>query len=354
MSKIDMTTVLELIDKKDDLEKKKAIEERGLVDYKADKKRLVERDEKLETDEIPRANRNHEILQNEIDKAFTTDFICETGQKKYEEALKRLSSPKEIVKNYDSSSKGTENKRVKKWGQVIDVRSEYTRSFMATYDVQSASNEQYDGLRKQLSETELPSYKTKIDDAIKIAQQEFRDDFLSKLKYNIDVVKEQINELNDALRNMSFGKDTYAFKITPNTYYRKYYDMIMDPNLMSDFNIFSFSFQEKHGAVIEELFKKIVDVGEGAISADERAEIEENIAKYTDYRTYLDFDLVVTDLRGNKSHLSKMISKKSGGETQTPFYISVLASFYRVYRMNTKAKDTARLIIFDEAFQDGS
>jgi uncharacterized protein YPO0396 len=350
LSKLDMTTLLDLLDKVEALNQQKDHEEKSLIDAKADQKRLVERCERIETDELPRAYSNQELLQEVIDRHFSSDFIIETGQAKYDEALARLKDPKEIVRNYDSSSKGTENKRIKKWQQVVDVRSEYTRLFMATYDIQAESNQQYDNLQKQLSETELPEYKAKIEDAIKKAQQEFRDDFISKLKYNIDVVREQINELNDALKNMSFGKDTYAFKMTPNTYYRKYYDMIMDPNLMSDFNIFSFSFQEKHGAVIEELFKKIVDVGEGAISADERAEIEANIAKYTDYRTYLDFDLVVTDLRGNKSHLSKMISKKSGGETQTPFYISVLASFFRIYRMNTKANDTARLIIFDEAF----
>lgn len=56
-----------------------------------------------------------------------------------------------------------------------------------------------------------------------------------------------------------------------------------------------------------------------------RSEIERNIAKFTDYRTYLKFDLIVTDGEGRKQHLSKTLLKKSGGETQTPFYISVLS-----------------------------
>lgn len=44
--------------------------------------------------------------------------------------------------------------------------------------------------------------------------------------------------------------------------------------------------------------------------------------------------------------------KKSGGETQTPFYISVLASFAYLYRVNEPGElsNSARLIIFDEAF----
>ncbi|MFA6670591.1 MAG: SbcC/MukB-like Walker B domain-containing protein, partial [Bacillota bacterium] len=42
----------------------------------------------------------------------------------------------------------------------------------------------------------------------------------------------------------------------------------------------------------------------------------------------------------------------SGGETQTPFYISVLASFAQLYRIRQRgeAGNTMRLIVFDEAF----
>ena len=42
---------------------------------------------------------------------------------------------------------------------------------------------------------------------------------------------------------------------------------------------------------------------------------------------------------------------KSGGETQTPFYIAVLASFAQLYRVNdaTRFGNTVRLVVFDEA-----
>ncbi|MFA6617405.1 MAG: SbcC/MukB-like Walker B domain-containing protein, partial [Bacilli bacterium] len=77
-----------------------------------------------------------------------------------------------------------------------------------------------------------------------------------------------------------------------------------------------------------------------------------NVEKFTDYRNYLDFDLVVKDKAGNEQRLSKMIKKKSGGETQTPFYISVLASFAQLYHVQDSGElsNTIRLIIFDEAF----
>ena len=53
-----------------------------------------------------------------------------------------------------------------------------------------------------------------------------------------------------------------------------------------------------------------------------------------------------------EQRLSKMIKKKSGGETQTPFYIAVLASFAQLYHVNQEGEmaNTSRLIVFDEAF----
>jgi len=67
---------------------------------------------------------------------------------------------------------------------------------------------------------------------------------------------------------------------------------------------------------------------------------------------YLSFDLIVTDEEGRRQRLSKTLNKKSGGETQTPFYVSVLASFAQLYRINDRGDtgNTMRLIIFDEAF----
>ena len=102
---------------------------------------------------------------------------------------------------------------------------------------------------------------------------------------------------------------------------------------------------------IEDLFRQITFIDED-LGKDLRSELERNIAKFTDYRTYLKFDLIVTDGEGRKQHLSKTLLKKSGGETQTPFYISVLASFAQMYRTNDTSNtknQTVRLIVFDEA-----
>lgn len=155
----------------------------------------------------------------------------------------------------------------------------------------------------------------------------------------------------DALKESSWGTDKYRFVANPKTEYRRYYDMITDDMLLEGYNIASQIFRDKHKDAIDELFKRIVDV-DHEMNAETRAELEKNIKRFTDYRTYLMFDLVVTDQEEQVQRLSRTLNKKSGGETQTPFYISVLASFAQLYRIRHKndSGNTMRLIIFDEAF----
>ena len=65
------------------------------------------------------------------------------------------------------------------------------------------------------------------------------------------------------------------------------------------------------------------------------------------------FDLETTDQNGSNQLLSQTLNTKSGGETQTPFYIAVLASFAQLYQVNNLsplASNTVRLVVFDEAF----
>ena len=237
---------------------------------------------------------------------------------------------------------------------MVSARSDYNRDYKMSYDINFPENTHFDDELQELLGTHLAEYEAKIKDAREKAQKQFQEDFISKLKYSIDTVREQIGELNDSLKNVAFGRESYRFEIKPNPNYKKFYDMITDSMLLDGFNLFSQAFQAKHRDAIDELFKQIVDVGEGDLSADQRAELERNIEKFTDYRTYLNFDLISKDESGRESRLSRTIAKKSGGETQTPFYISVLASIVRVYRLRQRTRrgesKTLGLIVFDEAF----
>lgn len=186
-------------------------------------------------------------------------------------------------------------------------------------------------------------YEEKVYQARKAAEEEFREQFLSKLQENIKQAQGEFKELNRALKEIYFSREQYEFIYEPSSRLKKFYQMIMsDFNVMQGASLFSGMFNEMHKEVIDELFEKLmVD--------------DENTAKtlneYTDYRTYMDYDIKITNDDGGFMLYSKVSQEKSGGETQTPFYITIAASFMQLYR-NSIGGDSIGLVMMDEAFNN--
>lgn len=281
--------------------------------------------------------------------SYDVDFVNEICVPFFENALEKIKSLSKIKEDartryiqMQSRQKGAKDK-------LLNSRSAYTSIYNLSYDVSNEdSNEEFDKDYESLSLVELPNYERKINDAHQKAVKEFKDDFIYKLRTSIETVKSQIIELNAALKDVKFGRDSYRFSVQPNSDYQEYYDMITD-NLLLNVGDAEDQFLIKYKEIMNNLFNMISDSTAGK-SVDERSQILENISKFTDYRTYLVFDLLVR--RGNietESSLARSFKRQSGGETQTPFYISILASFAQLYRVNQN-DDTVRLVIFDEAF----
>jgi uncharacterized protein YPO0396 len=75
------------------------------------------------------------------------------------------------------------------------------------------------------------------------------------------------------------------------------------------------------------------------------------INKFTDYRTYMDYDIkIYNHVSGTETFYSHVFKEKSGGETQVPFYVAIIASFVRIYTKNNKNIDSIGLVLFDEVF----
>lgn len=106
--------------------------------------------------------------------------------------------------------------------------------------------------------------------------------------------------------------------------------------------ILSYDFQARYEQQITELFE--------SLSVDE-TNSNGAINKFTDYRTYMDYDIKITNERGETMSYSKVFKEKSGGETQVPFYVAIIASFVRVYTKNNgRLGDSIGLVMFDEVF----
>lgn len=315
--------------------------------------RTDEQKKQLEEKELPYAAAATRHVRDMIQSRFNEQWIRETGEVRFQKELRQSGRTRLTLKeSFERARTQTETVCEKHLKERRRKRGEYNQIYQMPYDIEREDNQDYDRELQDLREIRLPDYITKIKDAKEKAYNQFRDDFIAKLKSNIESVREQIKELNDALKNSVFGTDSYHFEMGPRAEYRSYYDMITDPMLMDTggWNIASENFNAKYQREIDALFKALI-VNETDVSAERRAEYERNIRKFTDYKTYLVFDLIVTNDQGEKQRLSKTLLKKSGGETQIPFYISLLASFSQVCRIRMKGKNnTIRVIILDEAF----
>ena len=147
----------------------------------------------------------------------------------------------------------------------------------------------------------------------------------------------------------------------------KYYDMFMDDALQiqpsglpdqmeNQLNLFTMEHESQYADVMNELISIFIPP-ENA-TPEELEEAKRNMAKYSDYRTYLSFDMqqIVANEDGSvmKLSLSKMLRKNSGGEGQNPLYVALLASFAQAYRIHSpiqgRRMPTLRLVVLDEAF----
>ena len=92
----------------------------------------------------------------------------------------------------------------------------------------------------------------------------------------------------------------------------------------------------------------MADVDENTRARQEGRTGGVTLSDYVDYRTYLDYDIKVTNrVTGQQAYLSRVSRDSSGGENQAPFYVAICASLLQIYE---KSENSIRLVLLDEAF----
>ena len=188
-----------------------------------------------------------------------------------------------------------------------------------------------------LSKHDLISYEEKLRVITNNCETEFRESFLVKMRENIENAVSLFKELNKTLKPIYYGNDSYRFDWSPDKKKKRLYEMIMSDFNLSGFNLFSTQFDEEYHDEMNELFSKL--------TASDRSG-DDVIQEYTDYRSYLDYDIDIVSKDGKTQKFSKTYREKSGGETQTPYYVAIAASFVQLYSTG----ETLRVIMLDEAF----
>lgn len=221
---------------------------------------------------------------------------------------------------------------------LIQMQSNYNSTFSKDFYSGLAGYEQYKAQSDKLNNVEI----VRTEETIRVSREKcediFKNEFLSKMKESIESARYEFDNLKKALKDINYGEDTYKFILTPNSQKRNLYNMIMADDNLGTSNLFSGNFESQYKDEIDELFTKI----KAGDSSDQA------VREYTDYRTYLDYDIEITKKNGTVQKLSAKAKSNSGGESQVPFYVIMAASLNNIYQN----KNSVRLLMLDEAFNN--
>ena len=268
--------------------------------------------------------------------------VLNSWNQEYEEAL-----GKRPVEQFQNEYLGKRRNNSDRWEKIKDQMINAMVEYKTEHDFGAAASlegfSEFQAVYDRLKNSELLDYEEKVQSARHAAETEFQEQFLAKLQENMKLAQGEFKELNKALKGIDFSSERYEFQFMPSKKYRSYYEMIMDDfNVIQGESLFSGMFHEAHKDVIEELFERLSVGGENST---------QTLEEFTDYRTYMDYDIKIIHDDGTYSYYSKVCEEKSGGETQTPFYVTVAASFGQLYSNNIGG-EAAGLVLFDEAFNN--
>lgn len=225
---------------------------------------------------------------------------------------------------------------------LMTKQYQYINDYDSSFSIGINDMDSYYKELNKLEKTELVKYEQKVRTAREEAELIFKEDFIAKLRANIEQAEVEIGKINETLSHIKFGNDTYEFVFPKSSEYGAFYEMVKSDMTDGTSGLFTQSFEAKYEEQIKELFDSL---------AVDEINSHGVINKFTDYRTYMDYDIKITNQYGESMSYSKVFKEKSGGETQVPFYVAIIASFVRIYTKNqTFGGDPIGLVMFDEVF----
>ncbi len=251
----------------------------------------------------------------------------------------------DTIRNAESTVSNFKTRLDNELRNLTEAAATYNVSYQFKAITQELSEPRYREELARLHATELPRYTAQIEQAQREAEEELREHVLHRLREHILLARQELERINDALSRLQFHGERYRFKTQPADEVREYYDLINDAQLLGTAGaLFKSEFYANHKAIFDRFYDLLTRIPRTDAERDEQRRL-------TDYRSYLSYDIEVTHADGTTSRLSRIMGQTSGGETQTPFYVTIAASFAQLYHINERhQRPTIRLVAFDEAF----
>jgi uncharacterized protein YPO0396 len=253
----------------------------------------------------------------------------------------------DFFRRYESALAGIVTRRDRARASLRQAKQQYNHDFGTLMELEADDAEEYRALLQRYRETELPEYRDRIERARAEAERQFREHFVSRLNEHLIEAEESFKEINHILQTITFGRDQYRFTLARRPERRALLSAIATAAEVreDEGTLFEVLHEEEERESIERLFSQIL-----THDTD-----DPEIRDLCDYRQYFTYDIRIRHLdqedektgKPLESFLSRVLREKSGGETQTPYYVAIAASFFRFYK---DSPDAIRLVLFDEAF----
>lgn len=250
---------------------------------------------------------------------------------------RKTKTAKKIFENFSPQRTQFESEKSSLLDELKDKQYRYNTDFTQDFVIGLTGISEYREAANNLKTVEMIRYEEKLRQAKEDCEQIFKSDFLSKMKELIENAKAEFKSLNKALDNIYYGDDSYHFTISFDKKKEGLYRMITSENNHEGINLWTAQFEEQYKEEMAELFDKLMTKDDNG---------QKIVEEYTDYRSYLDYDIEIQKRDGSKQLFSKIYGEKSGSETQVPYYVAIAASFYQLYRYG----NSVRVMLLDEAF----
>ena len=236
------------------------------------------------------------------------------------------------------------------------AQKEYNERYVCDYPLGLAGVEQYRAQHESLVRIDLERYAARLEQAQRDCKDRFRKDILFRMKDDIFNARRQFRELNKVMEQLTYGEEVYRFELEPSRdpQLAAFYQVIVDKGNQQmtegdSLDNLAATADPAYERQVDELMEKIMaDVDENTRARQEGRTGTATLSDYVDYRTYLDYDIKVTNrVTGQQAYLSRVSRDSSGGENQAPFYVAICASLLQIYQ---KSENSIRLVLLDEAF----
>ena len=314
--------------------------ERRIGGMEADAQTLAEGEVPRLEREIDQSIQNAEtyFADENPDEEFRSEIEKEYGRRLERQPVDVIQQNAERYENDYQTAETRNRDRLREAKQAYSMRYDFGYD-----DTDDATR--YTAEREKLVNSELPQFETQIAHQRTLAEQELVENFIHRLREQIEEARQQLAYLNTTLSQLRFGGERYEFITQPAANLRGMYDMVMDSQTVLGASLFDSDFRQKHQQAWDLLLERLT------LNNQSGESLSAELRELQDYRSYLQYDIRIHYPNGDRALLSQINAKKSGGETTTPFYVAMAASFAQAYRLNQpRPSDTIRLALFDEAF----